>query len=542
MRFKYKYKAFISYKHSELSRQQAISLETALKRYAKPFLKPPIKIFRDEKQMVADNDLNKLIKDGLKYSEYLLYIAEAPAAESPWVQDEIKYWCETLKRLDKLIIIHVNDVIAFDLDKKVLDWEKTNALPQLLKNHLKSIPLYIDLTWAKRETQRDLNNIQYKSIVNNLTARFRKITPEQINDEEIKTFRKNKILVNITIGVIIILAIISLAFGLYAQKQKLESEKTKSQLELYVRHLDEITSDLEDKNQIIEEQLKTLQALKDEKERRKLQIDSLELKKEQAIVNARNNKDRLKVSNDYNSQLKTLINKKDEIEKLEDEYTKSMQKELFALDWIETDIKTQEILLINGFARAKRNGKWGYVDKDGLVVIECKFDKAERFNEHGFAMIKNDIYWAIINNKGELVTDYYDQIYKFSKNVVARVKKGKFYGFINNKGKVVVPVIYNYAIDFSDGFGKIRKKHKNKYYYAFVNEKGKQISKWYDKIYNFSDGLAKVTKNKRFGFINTKGKVVIPIKYSGADSFKNGKAIVNFNGFSYAIDTKGKKI
>ena len=39
-----KYQAFISYKHSEHSRKYALALEHALKKYAKPMLKPPIKI------------------------------------------------------------------------------------------------------------------------------------------------------------------------------------------------------------------------------------------------------------------------------------------------------------------------------------------------------------------------------------------------------------------------------------------------------------------------------------------------------------------
>ncbi|MGD2092447.1 MAG: hypothetical protein PVH61_40145 [Candidatus Aminicenantes bacterium] len=54
-----KYQAFISYKHSEVSRKQAVALEKALKKYAKPLLKPHIKIFRDEK--VSEDGTAKII-------------------------------------------------------------------------------------------------------------------------------------------------------------------------------------------------------------------------------------------------------------------------------------------------------------------------------------------------------------------------------------------------------------------------------------------------------------------------------------------------
>jgi len=47
----YRYRAFLSYRHSERGRQMAVALETALKRYAKPTLARPMPIFRDEKHM-----------------------------------------------------------------------------------------------------------------------------------------------------------------------------------------------------------------------------------------------------------------------------------------------------------------------------------------------------------------------------------------------------------------------------------------------------------------------------------------------------------
>lgn len=84
-----KYKAFISYRHSENGRRHAVALETALKRYAKPTLARPMKIFRDEKHFKPDISLPKLIRDGLENSEYLIFLAEKPSAESPWCGEEL---------------------------------------------------------------------------------------------------------------------------------------------------------------------------------------------------------------------------------------------------------------------------------------------------------------------------------------------------------------------------------------------------------------------------------------------------------------------
>lgn len=67
----------------------------------------------------------------------------------------------------------------------------------------------------------------------------------------------------------------------------------------------------------------------------------------------------------------------------------------------------------------------------------------------------------------------------------------------------------------------------------------------YDELYPFSEGLAAVKKNEKFGFINTKGELVIPCQYQYAGSFKDGLACVvkdeGDNNISF-IDAKGKML
>ena len=52
----------------------------------------------------------------------------------------------------------------------------------------------------------------------------------------------------------------------------------------------------------------------------------------------------------------------------------------------------------------------------------------------------------------------------------------------------------------------------------------------------FWDGLAYVKFNNKYGYINHKGEVVIPIIYDKADNFYNGKATVVLNGKNIIID------
>jgi|GEM_PF-6728324 len=61
----------------------------------------------------------------------------------------------------------------------------------------------------------------------------------------------------------------------------------------------------------------------------------------------------------------------------------------------------------------------------------------------------------------------------------------------------------------------------------------------FDHATKFSDGLALVKKDGKFGYINAKGQVVIPFEYSYATSFSGGKATVKKDGKLGTIDKTG---
>ena len=63
--------------------------------------------------------------------------------------------------------------------------------------------------------------------------------------------------------------------------------------------------------------------------------------------------------------------------------------------------------------------------------------------------------------------------------------------------------------------------------------------KQYNELNSFSEGLAPVKKNGKWGFINTKGDLVIPCEYDFAYSFSNGVALVELNNKYGYIDKYG---
>ena len=61
----------------------------------------------------------------------------------------------------------------------------------------------------------------------------------------------------------------------------------------------------------------------------------------------------------------------------------------------------------------------------------------------------------------------------------------------------------------------------------------------YDNVNSFSEGLASVKQNGKYGFIDKKGTVIVPLIYDNVNSFSEGLAIVGQNCKYGLIDKKG---
>ena len=57
-----------------------------------------------------------------------------------------------------------------------------------------------------------------------------------------------------------------------------------------------------------------------------------------------------------------------------------------------------------GYAAVKRNGKWGFIDTTGSVVIDFKFDDALSFGQHMAAVKQNNL-WGYISLSGQVVIE-----------------------------------------------------------------------------------------------------------------------------------------
>ncbi len=69
------------------------------------------------------------------------------------------------------------------------------------------------------------------------------------------------------------------------------------------------------------------------------------------------------------------------------------------------ELKNTEVYTGNQLFVEVKDNQYGFVDKNGNLVVDYKYEKAFEFNEYGFATVKKDGKWGAINEKGEEVAE-----------------------------------------------------------------------------------------------------------------------------------------
>ncbi|MBS4174303.1 WG repeat-containing protein [Bacillus sp. FJAT-49736] len=134
----------------------------------------------------------------------------------------------------------------------------------------------------------------------------------------------------------------------------------------------------------------------------------------------------------------------------------------------------------------------------------------------------------------------YNDVQDFSEGLVW-VKTGNLWGVIDKSGVTIVEPKYKnddlYTFKFHEGLSRT-KDDKWKY----INTKGKVvISTNYTEVMSFWEGLAAVNKNGKWGFINKAGKEVIKPQYQDiGDIFDSGYKEKGFSQGLAAVEIKGK--
>ncbi|MCR4847733.1 MAG: caspase family protein [Bacteroidales bacterium] len=200
--------------------------------------------------------------------------------------------------------------------------------------------------------------------------------------------------------------------------------------------------------------------------------------------------------------------------------------------------------------KTKSNGKYGYVDEKGKVVIPCVYDAIGEFRDAKHPVrAKRDGRWTYVDKYGNELKTRFDWAFPFYDSDLALVYEKEWegrtnFGYVNDKGIFVIPTKYLKAYPFSNGLAAV-KKHKERKY-GFIDTRATEVLKpAYDDVkWGFIDGLAWVKKGNKWGMITKTGETKVNFEYSRLGKFdpETGFAdAITSDGQTHFYDSKGRR-
>ena len=185
----------------------------------------------------------------------------------------------------------------------------------------------------------------------------------------------------------------------------------------------------------------------------------------------------------------------------------------------------------------------GYVSLEDLASVEG-FQYAEPYR-CGLAMVSvNDARFYIDANFEKA----FDSVFEFAESFHhdrALVKDDGRYRIIDLAGKTVSDLSYDQVNPQSPWCWQVTKIEDERYRSGFVDLNGNLTTELiYDAVGYYDPAVERiwVSCNDRYGFLDERAKVAIPVKYDYAEPFDRGKARVVFNGRTFFIDPVGMEV
>jgi len=193
-------------------------------------------------------------------------------------------------------------------------------------------------------------------------------------------------------------------------------------------------------------------------------------------------------------------------------------------------------------------GLFGYINRQKIWYVLPEYVSAQQFR-NGYSIASNNEGEFIVSERGDIrKLDERTGVIEFSENLGVGssfdTRGYRFrYHYVDINGNTILPGPFEGAKSFSEGLAAVKKDGK----WGYINRDGEyEISPQFSDAGSFSEGLADIYDDSgRRAFIDVTGNVVIPYHYSGIGygSFNNGVCLrqKSNNSNKYGlIDKSGK--
>ena len=186
-----------------------------------------------------------------------------------------------------------------------------------------------------------------------------------------------------------------------------------------------------------------------------------------------------------------------------------------------------------------RQGRWGYVDTLGKMVVPPAYDMALPFAA-GLGVVHRDGKWGAVDTTAALqLPCRYDDLEAITyrgRRVLRTAIDDERYGLLDTTGAVAVAAVWHELGELSEGLLPVRRGSK----WGFVDAHGRQIIPCtYSKVQPYSEGKAAALTRKGWSFIDRAGKPLLDTYYSRVGNYIGGLAYARTgDGYGY-LDTTG---
>ncbi|MDQ3393275.1 MAG: WG repeat-containing protein [Bacteroidota bacterium] len=187
--------------------------------------------------------------------------------------------------------------------------------------------------------------------------------------------------------------------------------------------------------------------------------------------------------------------------------------------------------------RALHYPSWKLLDAQNHLVNNFEYDEMFPADSNTYK-IKLGEKMAIVDAKDNFLMPAVNLVGVFENKIAIFIKKNK-YGVVDHRGKVIIKPEYD-SVRITDTFilGMKRTIHEK---WSVFNHQGDSLTeRTYQEVKSEKPGLLGVKRNDSWGFINEKGKEIIPNQYDSVENFQGQVTKATFLGSEGVINNQGE--
>lgn len=178
---------------------------------------------------------------------------------------------------------------------------------------------------------------------------------------------------------------------------------------------------------------------------------------------------------------------------------------------------------VNDVCIVSVNEKLGIITTDGTYLVPPRYQDLS-YAGNGLWSFQENGRYGYMDLKGRIVVEpIYQYAFPFRSNIALVETLTQERAFIDTKGNLLFNRFFSDAYSFSEGIACVKINN----HFSFINEQGNEVlSVKMDSVTNFTEEKAPILRGGKWGFINRSGEIIIPCEYDDVNTFEFGMASV----------------